>query len=125
MNLKSKFSHICLTGDFNSRTSDKDDFIELDNISNHEYDLADPDLDCLSNIFELHNMRLLKIKKAFDKIKNNFGNLLLNFCRNNNMYLMNGRLEEKKITTIKSSVVDYCISSIEFLKHFIHLSVIF
>lgn len=56
LNLKSKFSHICLIGDFNSRTSDKDDFIELDSIWKHEYDLDDPDLDCLSNIFELQNM---------------------------------------------------------------------
>lgn len=88
LNLKSTFSHICLISDFNSRTSDKDDFIELDDISNHEYDLDDPDLDCLSNIFELQNMGVSKTRKSFDKTKNNFGNILLNFCRNNNMYLM-------------------------------------
>lgn len=72
-------------------------------------------------------MRVLKIRKSFDKTKNNVGNFLLNFCRNNNMYLMNGRLEENKFTTIKSSVVHWCItySSIEFLKHFIHYSIIF
>lgn len=40
------------------------------------------------------------------------------------MYLMNGRLKEGKFTTIKSSVVDYCISSVEFLKHVIDFSVL-
>lgn len=48
LNLK---SHICLIGDFNSKTSDKDEFILLDIISNHKFDLDDPDLDCLSNTF--------------------------------------------------------------------------
>lgn len=37
---------------------------------------------------------------------------------------MNVRLEEGKFTTTKSSVVDYCISSVEFFKHVNHFSVL-
>lgn len=69
-------------------------------------------------------MGVPKIRKPSDKTKNNLGNFLLNFCRNYNMHLMNGRLEEGKLTTIKSTVVDYCISSIEILKYVIYVSVL-
>lgn len=55
-------------------------------------------------------MGFSKTIKSFDKTKNNFGCILLNFCR--------------IFTTKKSCVVDYFISSVEFLKHIIDFSVL-
>jgi hypothetical protein len=55
-----------------------------------------------------------------DHRKNNFGNLLLEFCKYNNMFICNGRMcNDKgvsKFTSKDASVVDYVIGSISFLK---------
>ncbi|MEW8546520.1 MAG: reverse transcriptase family protein [Candidatus Thiodiazotropha sp.] len=50
-----------------------------------------------------------------DKTRNNFGNQLLQFCKNNNLYICNGRLEKSELgafTCVKGSVIDYLISNI-------------
>jgi hypothetical protein len=57
-----------------------------------------------------------------DKSKNKFGNLLLNFCKGNSMFIVNGRVGNDKnigrFTCRNASVVDYCITSPELLKLF-------
>jgi hypothetical protein len=53
-----------------------------------------------------------------DHRKNYFGNLLLEFCKYNNMFICNGRMcNDKgvgKFTSKDASVVDYVIGSISF-----------
>ena len=48
-----------------------------------------------------------------DKRKNNFGNVLLEFCKCNNMFICNGRVDQDKghgkLTSKNASVVDYVI----------------
>jgi hypothetical protein len=55
-----------------------------------------------------------------DHRKNYFGNLLLEFCKYNNMFICNSRMcNDKgvgKFTSKDASVVDYVIGSISFLK---------
>jgi hypothetical protein len=54
-----------------------------------------------------------------DKYKNKFGNLLLNFCKGNSMFIVNGRAgNDRNIDRFAyriASVVDYCITSPEIL----------
>jgi hypothetical protein len=48
-----------------------------------------------------------------DKGKNRYGNFLLDFCKGNNVFIMNGRLGKDQIgnlTCRNTSVVDYCLS---------------
>ena len=54
-----------------------------------------------------------------DKGKNPYGNLLLNLCRGNDLFIVNGRIGDNKegnLTCRNASVVDYTICSSEFLK---------
>ncbi|CAG2185947.1 unnamed protein product [Mytilus edulis] len=73
--------------------------------------------DCRELVYELNINRL---RKSMDHKKNNFGNLLLEFCKNNNMFILNGRMCEDKglgsFTCKNTSVVDYNIASPNFLK---------
>ena len=57
---------------------------------------------------------------SMDKSKNKFDNLLLNFCKGNSMFIVNGRVGNDKnigrFTCRNASVVNYCITSPELLK---------
>ncbi|XP_071138846.1 uncharacterized protein [Mytilus edulis] len=57
-----------------------------------------------------------------DKGKNRYGNMLLNFCKGNDVSILNGRMgrdqNKGRFTCRNASVVDYCISSPGLLKSF-------
>jgi hypothetical protein len=59
-------------------------------------------------------------RRSKDCNRNNFGNILIEFCRNNNMIICNGRVGKDKgvgeFTCKNSSVVNYCIVSPNLLK---------
>jgi hypothetical protein len=48
------------------------------------------------------------------KVKKTYGNLLLNLCKGNDLFIVNGRIGDNKegnLTCRKASVVDYTICS--------------
>jgi hypothetical protein len=54
-----------------------------------------------------------------DKGKNPYGNLLLNLCRGNDLFIVNGRIDDNKevnLTCRNASVVDYTVSVTQNLK---------
>ena len=54
-----------------------------------------------------------------DKGKNPYGNLLLNLCRGNDLFIVNGRIDDNKevnLTCRNTSVVDYTVSVTQNLK---------
>jgi hypothetical protein len=57
-----------------------------------------------------------------DMIRNRYGNMLLEFCKGNSLFIVNGRVGKDKnigkLTCRNASVVDYCISSPYLLKSF-------
>ncbi|CAC5375581.1 unnamed protein product [Mytilus coruscus] len=104
---------ILLTGDFNSRTAANLDFYE---ITNTNHDTSDNfNIDFSNN---LHKFNMSRIRNSCDKTKNHFGNLLLEMCRNNNLFILNGRVDGDKeglFTCRQSSVVDYFICTYNLL----------
>lgn len=69
---------------------------------------------------------MLHVRNNMDIVKNNYGNQLLEFCKNNNLFILNGRVNGDKVgmlTCKQTSVVDYCISSVDFLPfiYFLHV----
>ena len=92
----------CLTGDFNSRISN-DDCIYISE--------DDEGTELLSDVYKL---QLLK-RNCMDTKKNNYGNILSDLCKYNNIYILNGRVGEDRhvgiFTCKNSSVVDYCIGT--------------
>jgi len=60
-----------------------------------------------------------------DKAKNRSGNNLLEICKANSLFIVNGRIgddkiEPRKLTCKNSSVVDYCICTLSFFLQFIY-----
>jgi hypothetical protein len=68
-------------------------------------------------------------RKSMDKRKNNFVNVLLVFCKCNNMFICNGRVDQDKghgqLTSKNASVIDYVICSTDFLKFVQDFSTLF
>ena len=106
--LYSDQGNVYLLGDFNARTGQKQEFV--DNLGLNRF-VNMPDSDDSS----VH----VDIRKSNDTISNSFGNKLLGMCKDNNMFLLNGRLEPGKFTCFStdvrncgSSVVDYVVTSV-------------
>ncbi|CAG2228973.1 unnamed protein product [Mytilus edulis] len=68
------------------------------------------------NNLELYDMS--KVRCSMDTSKNAYGNMLLEMCKNNNIIILNGRVngdKEGKFTCRQASVVDYFICTYDFL----------
>jgi hypothetical protein len=66
-------------------------------------------------------------RNSRDKTRNNFGKLLLDFCKSNDFFILNGRLNgdvEGKLTCKGASVVDYCLCNVNILSNFVRLNVL-
>ena len=121
---------ICLIGDMNSRTGNLDDtfVIEHSIINNCEID------DLADEIFDLNTNEVTPImsekRSNKDIVVNNYGIQLIEFCKTNNMKIINGRIGADKgigdytynSPTGKSSI-DYCIASHNFLSHILNFEV--
>ena len=61
-----------------------------------------------------------------DSVKNHYGSRLLDLCKGNNLFIINGRIGNDKgigKLTCKNSSVVYVISSVDFLKHIVNFSI--
>ena len=100
-----------MVGNFNVRIAEEKDYIFLE-----DYAFVD-DLQgiyinevCNLDIFGIPRRRTSK-----DKGKIRYGNFLLDFCKGNNVFIMNGRLGKDQmgnLTCRNASVVDYCWSNV-------------
>ena len=119
VNLNSKFDiPICLTGDFNARTSTLDDFITLeDGVNNNDLSLIE------SNSFVSNqNLDALGIEMNrlnCDKKTNNNGYKLVELCKNFDLHILNGRFENNNrkkgdftfVSPNGNSTIDYTLLS--------------
>ena len=111
-NLYSKFgdAYWVIGGDMNARTGNLHDFIQLNNL--HHY------LDEASGIDEIFDDSICEPRNTRDPyFINNYGRQLTDFCKINNLCILNGRTDgdrEGHITCIANkgkSIVDYFIIS--------------
>ncbi|CAG2186310.1 unnamed protein product [Mytilus edulis] len=104
-------------GDFNSRTASLQDFNDL--VDTDDF-LAQNliDINEFSNVDILDKLGIQRKRHSTDLNVNTYGRKLIQFCKNNNMYIMNGRIgndEVGKPTSKNTSVVDYAISTADVL----------
>ena len=63
----------------------------------------------------LASFSIPETRASSDKICNNYGNRLLDFCKSSSICIFNGRIGSDNLTgeftTTKNSVIDYCIGS--------------
>lgn len=105
---------VVICGDTNSRVGIRPDYI--DNLHLDRY---------IDVPFETVNESILGERKSNDLVVNNFGNQLLNLCKDNDLHIVNGRLEDGNFTChtvnrriIGSSVVDYVLTNVSNFKYF-------
>ena len=114
-------------GDFNAITSISPDHLPIDiNV----FGSADSDVDLVFDCDvppELATFNLEISRNSKDVTMNKLGRILLCFCRENNMIILNGRSFSDKagsFTCNDASVVDYVLSSVESLKLFSEFRII-
>jgi hypothetical protein len=112
----SNYDYISLLGDFNGQTSNDDDFILIDK-NRHGDNFSDFINDDLVTIDELG---IPRNRNNLDKVKNGYENKLLEFCKGNSLFLLNGRVgedhREGRLTCKNLSTVDYCFMFSETFK---------
>ena len=118
LSMRNSSKYVYLIGDFNARTGDKQD-IFIPNLNENEQELFGIDDEVAQYLNEaqaLNAMNVPLVRNSMDKSKNNYGNALLELCKNSNMYICNGRVNgdtDGKFTCKGASVVDYLITSID------------
>ena len=88
---------LLLCGDFNSRTSNLEDFVHADSFINEmygNYELTRDDFEIL-NSFERNNIALIRVNA--DTIVNAYGYKMIEFCKNNDVFILKEDLEFKKL----------------------------
>lgn len=114
--LKDNYGHFILFGDFNARTGIQNEFVEADAFLLDELHLDA--LECEYNteysMFEKNNIST--IRSVRDKCSNNYGYKMIEFCKENNFFILNGRLGYDKSvggTTCRGvSCIDYFLSNV-------------
>ena len=83
-------------GDFNSRTSEESDFIDFDrelgNNENVEHLLFDT-----SNVYMLEELVIPLRRVNEHKVINQYGRKLLDLCKYNDVFILNGRISGRQI----------------------------
>jgi len=87
----SQHKFVIISGDFNARTSNLPDIVEVDqNIFNSiDIDTSDVFDSCIDS--QLRNCNMTLIRSSKDGTANRLGRLLTDFCRRNEMAILNGR----------------------------------
>lgn len=106
-----------LTGDTNSRTGQMKDFVPVDNFLSDLYEIDEESHAFLNKYTILENLSVPLERSSHDNRTNTHGMRLIEICRNNNLFLLNGRLfSDRNVgapTFRDKSVIDYAISTAE------------
>ncbi|CAG2257608.1 unnamed protein product [Mytilus edulis] len=122
-NFSKNYKFVALIGDFNGRTANDDDFfLSKEMHGNNAANFVEND------VLTLDLLNIPRKRNSLDPIRNRYGNKILDFCKGNNLFIVNGRIGEDrmtgKLTCKNASIVDYCISSTSLLKYFRNFSVL-
>jgi hypothetical protein len=112
--------YVYLAGDTNSRVGTLRDFIRSDQHINHIFDIDDELQSQLDKYTILENLSISLNRNSADKRTNTHGLRLIDICKNNNIFILNGRMFQDQhvgnFTFRDSSVIDYVIATAECYK---------
>ena len=72
------------------------------------------------DVKSLESLGFSIVRNSKDKTVNQYGKRLIDVCRHCNIFILNGRSKSDyngKCTCKQTSVVDYCISNVDFLRY--------
>ncbi|VDI40569.1 Hypothetical predicted protein [Mytilus galloprovincialis] len=113
-----KSDYIILVGDFNSRTANLPDFYDEDDIDDFVIDNLTDQSD-FTDVYMLDDLNIPRTRNNPDKVVNCYGRKFLEFCKNNKVFILNGRVGQDVIgrpTSRNNSVIDYIICTSHFLR---------
>lgn len=114
------YKYVILTGDFNARTQTQDDFLDVDNFFADHFNFDDTLKEFYNISAMLSQFNMDKNRSSKDKTANNEGRILLETCKSNNLFILNGRCGKDKgvgtFTFKNISVIDYSIVTVQSLK---------
>ncbi|CAG2238601.1 unnamed protein product [Mytilus edulis] len=117
LELQKNSNCIFLLGDFNSRTANEQDFFNISDFEEHLTDFID--VNEFNDIHVLDDLKIPRIRNSSDTVVNTYGRKLIQFCKNNNMYILNGRVGKDRVlgkpTSRSISVVDYILCTANIL----------
>ena len=120
---------VILCGDFNSLTKNVCDYVHFDRIICEKNDIDESVISDLDGQLGLERYGIQKQRVSQDKHRcNNMGTKLINFCKNSNLFICNGRVGIDKchgsLTNVKGkTIVDYLICSLNLLPCITHFCI--
>lgn len=120
-------SHVILAGDFNSRIAKLRDFVPHDNFF---FDLFDFNADTEATLnphLRSENLGVSLNRCSKDTTTNSHSLRLIDICRNNNLFVLNGRVGDDlggNFTFRGKSVIDYVLATASCFKYILHFSII-
>ena len=107
-NVCSNTKYVVLCGDFNSISSNLEDIVQADAYLNEFYGNFELRNESFT-IFERNNIAINR--ENADRTVNSYGYKMIDFCKNNDIFILNGRIgppgNTSKFTCKDSSTIDY------------------
>ena len=123
----SKYDYIYLAGDFNAQIANLSDYTTADDFLGKHFDLDEELSPFYNQKSALEQLGIQVHRNSMDKKKNNNGFKLLEICKNDNLFILNGRFGTDKntgsYTFRESSVIDYVISSVQSLELLVNFEI--
>ncbi|KAK3098699.1 hypothetical protein FSP39_022200 [Pinctada imbricata] len=96
--IKSLSDNVIIMGDFNSRTSTHSDIVYSDDFLCNQVGIDDELLEELNYVKLLIDAQIISYDRCNeDKVLNNYGRKLIDFCKSNNVVILNGRFGEDRM----------------------------
>ncbi|CAC5372882.1 unnamed protein product [Mytilus coruscus] len=111
-----KSDYIILVGDFNSHTANLSDFYDEGDIDDFVIDNLTDQSD-YTDVYMLDDLNISRTRNNPDKVVNCYGRTFLEFCKNNKVFILNGRVGQDVIgrpTSRNNSVIDYIVCTPHF-----------
>ena len=109
--------YVLITGDINARTAKLSDYIRADDFLSDVFDFDNETRSVFDKVNILEQYNIPTERESRDNKTNNTGNWLIETCKNNNLFIVNGRVGKDKYlgapTFRDKSLIDYAICTAE------------
>ena len=124
----SEHKYVYLAGDVNARTSQLNDFIPSDPFLNDYFDIDSESQSFLDKYTILENLSIPLNRSSSDRKTNSHGIKLIELCRNNNLFILNGRIGKdqtlRSFTFRDRSIIDYVCATADCFQYISEFEII-
>ena len=120
LSISSPHKYVFLTGNINARTGKLQDFITVDTFFADFFEFENETLNFYNQAELLKNFDISVNRTSCDNVVNTNGSKLIEICRGNNLFIVNGRLGTDRdvghFTYRNTSLIDFTICTLDALK---------